>query len=77
MQVVRYKNGSLYCRETKQWLTLADLKNMPKLDYTVTDSKTKNDITAEVSFLADVDYVRRSNLWSHAAVVLTAFQDLG
>ena len=67
---VRYKNGNLYNRDTKEWVTLEIVRELAAGTYSVLSSSTKEDITAEVTFLADVDYVRRNRLWSRASVAV-------
>lgn len=71
---VRYKNGNLYNRDTKEWVTLETVREMVAGTYTVVSSSTKEDITAEVDFLARVDEVRRQKLWSYATVVVSQFK---
>jgi polyhydroxyalkanoate synthesis regulator protein len=68
--IVRYKNGSLYRKDAKEWITLEDVRRMKPGSYSVIASNTKADITDEVMFLAEVDYVRRKGLWRTATVVV-------
>ncbi len=73
LTIVRYKNGSLYCKDIKQWLTLQDVFEMAPFTFEVIEAKSKEDITAEVTFLARVDKVRREGAWNRATVVFSAF----
>lgn len=72
--IVRYKNGTLYAKPQRKWLSLADIFQMPPTSYQVIENRTKEDITAEVAFLARVDYVKREKLWKWATVVISPFK---
>jgi polyhydroxyalkanoate synthesis regulator protein len=68
--LIRYKNNTLYNKSKQEFTTLEDVRGMKPGTYSVIESKTKKDITAEVVFLAAVDKVRRKGLWSKAQVVI-------
>lgn len=74
-RIVRYKNNTLYSVTHKRFVNLRYIRQRHKatrrgeaVGFQVVQTKSNNDVTAEVIILAILDLVRKKDLWKHVSI---------
>lgn len=67
-KIIRYKNGTLYSAQEKKFLSYKGIVARNPGEFYVVESKTENDVTAEVSFLAEVEHVKAMKAFDKARI---------
>lgn len=68
-KIVRYTNGTLYSAQQKKFINIRGIIGRLPGDFYIVDAETKEDITNEVIFLAEVEHVKQMKAYDKVRIV--------
>jgi polyhydroxyalkanoate synthesis regulator protein len=66
--IIRYANGTLYSAQIKKFITYSGIVRRNPGEFHVVDKLTKKDVTDEVTFLAEVEHVKKTKSYSKVRI---------